>query len=406
MKEPDPIITHQRRGGPLEWMRWIPAAFIVLIIIAGIVIGSRVILVPLLSSFALAYMLEPLVEILERRGWSRTAAVLATLAMATVALILALIFVIPSIWSQLVRSYEQLPNALEAGHRVIDPMIAKLKTASPPVYEFLQSWLQKVRSPEQQAQIGATIGSWLQGGLLKLVTATSSLFDLLLIPFFVFYLLSDYLKMRARIERLIPPRYRATGRGLLSQINSVLSAYVRNQVLIAFVMGLLYSFGFAVLRVPLALTIGMISGFLNFVPYLGTLTGLVLAVSFTALDGAGPGRLIGVVAVFAIVQSVEGYYLTPKLLGKSLNLHPLVVLLGLVIGGNLFGLLGIILAVPVIAAATVILRFLDEEIYQQVDFYRRGSPESVTVLLPPSTSPVEVTVTTSGEPLDKTKPAL
>ena len=358
MKEPDPIITHQRRGGPLEWMRWIPAAFIVLIIIAGIVIGSRVILVPLLSSFALAYMLEPLVEILERRGWSRTAAVLATLAMATVALILALIFVIPSIWSQLVRSYEQLPNALEAGHRVIDPMIAKLKTASPPVYEFLQSWLQKVRSPEQQAQIGATIGSWLQGGLLKLVTATSSLFDLLLIPFFVFYLLSDYLKMRARIERLIPPRYRATGRGLLSQINSVLSAYVRNQVLIAFVMGLLYSFGFAVLRVPLALTIGMISGFLNFVPYLGTLTGLVLAVSFTALDGAGPGRLIGVVAVFAIVQSVEGYYLTPKLLGKSLNLHPLVVLLGLVIGGNLFGLLGIILAVPVIAAATVILRFL------------------------------------------------
>jgi predicted PurR-regulated permease PerM len=266
-----------------------------------------------------------------------------------------------------------LPYALEASHRLVDPLIAKIQTASPPVYDFLQSLLQKVRSPEQQAEIGAAVGRWLQGGLLKLLTATSSLLDLLLIPFFVFYLLSDYLKMKARIERWIPPRYRTTGRGLLSQINYVLSAYVRSQVVIAFVMGLLYSVGFATLRVPLALTIGMISGFLNFVPYLGTLTGLVLAVSFTALDGAGPARLLGVLAVFVVVQSVEGYYLTPKLLGESLNLHPLVVLLGLVIGGNLFGLLGIILAVPVIAAATVILRFLETNMYETSDFYQRLS---------------------------------
>lgn len=390
MKEPEASTTY-RRGGPLEWMRWIPAALIGFLLLASIIVGSRAVLIPLLTSFTLVYILEPLVELLERRGWARTPAVLATLALATVVLTLALIFVIPAIWSQLVRSYEQLPNALEAGHRVIDPLIAKIKTTSPPVYEALQSWLQKIRSPEQQAQIGATVGSWLQGGLLKLVTATSSLFDLLLIPFFVFYLLSDYLKIKARVERLIPPRYRTTGGGLLSQINRVLSAYVRNQLLIAFVMGLLYSFGFAVLRVPLALTIGMISGFLNFVPYLGTLTGLVLAVSFTALDGAGPGRLIGVLAVFAIVQSVEGYYLTPKLLGESLNLHPLVVLLGLVIGGNLFGLLGIILAVPVIAAATVILRFLEEEIYHRADFYQRSSPESVTAALLAATPPNEPT---------------
>lgn len=382
MNEVELTTSSHRRSGPLEWMRWIPAALIVFMLLAGIVIGSRVILVPLLSSFALAYMLEPLVEFFERRGWSRTTAVLATLVIAIVVLTLALIFVIPSIWSQLVKSYEQLPSALEAGHRVVDPLIAKIQTTSPPVYNFLQSWLQKVRSPEQQAQIGATIGMWLQGGLLKLVTATSSLFDLLLIPFFVFYLLSDYLKMKARLERWIPPRFRTTGGGLLSQINRVLSAYVRNQVVIAFVMGLLYSFGFAVLRVPLALTIGMISGFLNFVPYLGTLTGLVLAVSFTALNGGGPGRLMGVLTVFVIVQSVEGYYLTPKLLGESLNLHPLVVLLGLVIGGNLFGLLGIILAVPVVAAATVILRFLEENIYQASDFYQRLNPPLAAELLP------------------------
>ena len=237
-------------------MRWIPAALVVLVILAGIVIGGRVILVPLLSSFALAYMLEPLVELFERRGWTRTAAVLATLAAAMVVLILALIFVLPSLWAQLVKSYEQLPNALEAGHRVIDPLILKLKTASPPAFEFIESLIQKYQTPEQQAEIGATIGKWLQGGLLKLVTATSSLFDLLLIPFFVFYLLSDYRKMQIRIESWIPPRHQANAIRLFDQINKVLSAYVRNQLFIAFLMGILYAFGFATLRVPLALTLG------------------------------------------------------------------------------------------------------------------------------------------------------
>ena len=360
-----------RKNGPLDWMRWVPAVLAGAVLIGLILIGSRVILIPLLSSFALAYMLEPLVELFERRGWSRTAAVLMTLALASLFLVLALIFVLPRIWTQLVKSYEQLPSALDAGHRVIDPLILKLKTASPPVYEALQSMLDKARSPEKQAELGSTIAEWLRGGLLKLVTATSSIFDLLLIPFFVFYLLSDYRKMTRRVEDWVPPRYRIAAAGLMGQINGVLSAYVRNQLLIATIMGLLYSVGFGLLSVPLAFTLGMVSGFLNFVPYLGTLTGLVLAISFSALDGAGPGRLIGILTVFAAVQSIEGYYLTPKLLGERLNLHPLIVLVGLVVGGNLFGLLGIILAVPVIAGSKVIIKYFEDNIYQKSLFYRR-----------------------------------
>ncbi len=360
---------------PLEWMRWIPAVCFALLIIILLFIGSRVILLPLLGSLALAYILEPLVEAFEQRGWARNMSVLATLASAFIVLILALVFVIPSLWSQLLKSYDQLPNALEAGHRVFDPLIVQLKTTSPPIYEFIESALLKFRSPEQQAEIGATLGKWIQGGLLKIVTATSSLFDLLLIPFFVFYLLSDYHKMTARIESWVPPRHRHKASDLLSRISAVISAYVRNQLVIALAMGVLYAIGFAILRVPLALTLGLISGLLNFIPYVGTLTGLVLAVSFSALNGAGVGRIIGILVVFGLVQSVEGYYLTPKLLGEKLNLHPLVVLLGLVVGGNLFGLVGIILAVPVIAAARVILRFLEEDIYQNSTFYRRGVPK-------------------------------
>jgi predicted PurR-regulated permease PerM len=288
-----------------------------------------------------------------------------------------LIFLLPSIWGQLLESYHQLPHALEAGRARVEPLILKLKTASPPVYEYLRSLTEQFKDPEQQARMRDVIGGWLQSGLFRAVNATASILDLLLIPFFVYYLLSDYRAMRERIDRLIPPRHRVVASDLMAQINRVLSSYVRSQLLIAFVMGLLYALGFALLRVPLAFTLGMLSGVLNFVPYLGTLIGLVLSLSFTALDGAGLGRLLGVVAVFIIVQSIEGYYLTPKLLGSRLNIHPLWLLAGIVIAGNLFGLLGIILAVPVIAMAKVVFLFL-EEAYQQSNFYRRTTLDLMT----------------------------
>lgn len=389
--------------GPLEWMRWIPAFLLFAVISTFLLIGGRIILVPLLSSLALAYLLEPGVEWFEQRGWSRTTSVLITLTTATLAIIVILVFLLPGIWEQLLKSYHQLPQALDAGHRLIDPLILKLKTTSPPVYEFFDSLTARLRSSDSQAQIGATVGRWLQSGLFKIVDATTSIFDLLLIPFFVFYLLSDYLKMRAHLEILIPPRHRPNALMLFSQINSMLSAYVRSQLIIALTMGTLYALGFAVLRVPLALTLGLLSGVLNFIPYLGTLTGLVLSLSFTALDGAGPARLIGVLAVFAIVQSIEGYYLTPKFLGTKLNIHPLWVLAGLVIAGNLFGLVGIILAVPVIAASKVVLKFIEEEIYQKSDFYLRAGTDLITeqgepILVSPSAITPNALITEEPEP--------
>lgn len=382
-------LLHQERSGPLEWMRWIPAVLLTLLVGAALFISGQVILVPLLCSLALAYLLEPSVEWFERRGWSRSASVLLTLTGAALVAVLVLIFLLPSIWAQLLQSYDKLPHALAAGRERIEPLILKLEKASPPVYEYLRSLTEQFKDPAQQAKLRGIVGGWLKSGLFQAVNATASALDLLLIPFFVYYLLSDYQAMRARIDRLIPPRHRAVTSGLMTQINRVLSSYVRSQLLIAFVMGLLYALGFAALRVPLAFTLGMLSGVLNFVPYLGTLIGIVLSLSFTALDGAGAARLLGVVAIFIIVQSIEGYYLTPKLLGSRLNIHPLWLLAGLVIAGNLFGLLGIILAVPVIAIAKVVFVFL-EEAYQRSSFYRRTSFD----LLTEQGDPVEL-ITTS-----------
>ncbi|MFN0120849.1 MAG: AI-2E family transporter [Blastocatellia bacterium] len=368
-----PATNADPRQNPLQWMRWIPAILLALGLGALLLTGSRVILIPLLVSLALTYLLEPVVEWFEKRGWTRPAAVLLTMTTASLLFILSLLFLLPGIWAQLRDSWDKLPLALQAGRQQIEPLLERLLTISPPAHAWLMQATSSLHDPQKQEAIRAAIAGWLGSGLLGLASATSSLLDLLLVPFFVYYLLTDYLRARVWIARLVPPRRRTTATGLLDQIHHVMSAYVRNQLLIAAVMGFLYSLGFAGLGVPLSFTLGMLSGFLNFVPYLGTLSGLTLALSFTALDGAGPWRLLGVVLVFLVVQNVEGFYLTPKLMGESLNLHPIWVLAGLVIAGNLFGLLGIILAVPAIAIARVLIRFLLDQ-YQKSAFYTRTGP--------------------------------
>jgi predicted PurR-regulated permease PerM len=361
---------------PIEWMRWIPATLLAIAFLLFVFVSGRIVLVPMLISVALAYLLAPVVRWFERRGWSRSSSTLLGITTASLMVVLALIFVIPSIWKQLNQSYGQVQTLVQDNARQTQ-LLERIKQINPQLSDLVKEQIQKYGGNIDIGKILGWVGKWLQTGLFKLVDLTASILDLLLIPFFIYYLLADYRSMRDHVDRLIPPRFRTISTNLMAQINEVLSSYVRNQLMIALAMGAMYSTGFMILRVPLGFTLGMLSGLLNFVPYLGTLIGFGLSLLFVALDGAGIGRIAGVLIVFAIVQSVEGYYLTPKLLGSRLNLHPMWVLVGLVIGGNLFGLLGIILAVPVIAVAKVVLGVL-EDIYQESNFYRRAGATLLT----------------------------
>jgi predicted PurR-regulated permease PerM len=363
-------------GGPIEWMRWIPAIILAVVFLIVFFISIRIILVPLLCSLALAYLLAPMVNWFERRGWSRISSVLLGMTAATVILVLVLIFIVPGVWSQLMKTYEMAKEMVSNTAR-LEELLTKIKGLSPQFYEFARPKFDELMNTIEPDRILGFAFSWMQSGLFRLVNLTTSLVDLMLIPFLVYYFLADYGAMRARVERLIPPRYRTITSNLIGQISNVLSSYVRSQLLIGLVMGVLYSLGFAILGVPLAITVGMLAGLLNFIPYLGTLIGLVLSLLFLTLDYAGIGRFLGVFGVFAIVQSIEGYYLTPKLIGGRLHIHPLLVLTGLLIGGNLFGLVGIILAVPVIAIAKVLFGFF-EDIYQQSAFYRQTGLDLLT----------------------------
>lgn len=392
----------------LSWMRWIPAVVLFLVVAVLVFAGARIVLVPLLTSVALAYLLAPIAAWFEKRGWSRMIASLLTMTSVALVGVLVLIFLVPSIWQQILTSYDHARSMLMDQARV-DETLRRIRLASPTVSGYLDQLVGAVRDPGRQAQFRTMVIDWMQSGLFGLVNLTTSILDLLLIPFFVFYLLSDYRQVHAVLERLIPPRNRSVANELIDRLSHVLSTYVRNQMLISLTMGVLYSIGFLAFRVPLGVTVGMLAGLLNFVPYLGTVTGLVLSLVFVALDGAGLWRVAGVVGVFGLVQAVEGYYLTPKLLGTSLNLHPMVVLLGLMVGGNLFGLIGIILAVPVIALVKVVFHFLDRA-YQGSEFYRRSGSDLLTgagapvELIPPEETSSNIVTPSSFEETPRREP--
>lgn len=355
---------------PFWWLRYLPALLVALVALYLSYVVGRVAIIPLVASFAIAYILNPTVESFEARRLSRALAALLALAVVSAGLGGLLWFIVPDLW-------DQASNAIGIILRNLNPENAEkvrveLRRFSPMLDGMIGWRVQRfVRSPD--ALISAS-QSWVAGSLTGFLATAAGALDLLLIPFFVYYILVDFPRWRTSFEDLIPPRFREPFSRLFDEVGRILQSYVLGQLMIAMIMALLYAIGFALLQVPAWAGLAVLSGLLNLIPYVGTVLGVVLATGFEFAAGGGLWRVAGVVAVFVIVQSVEGYFLTPKILGGRLSLHPMAVFLGLLIGGRIFGFLGILLAVPVIAIAQVFLKFL-REIYRTSEFYHAGEIE-------------------------------
>ena len=372
---------------PFWWIRWVPTTiFFAVVLYLAYVIG-RVAVVPVLASAALAYVLNPIVEIFEKRGFSRLWAALLALLVVTVAVAGFLWFVIPDLWDQSVKASESImrafteQNALKARAylRGISPLLDRIIGYR--VYSFL-------RTPNSLIEASQ---SWAAGSLTDFLVTASSLLDLLLIPFFVFYILVDFTHWRERSEDLIPPRFREPFSRLFDEVGRILQSYVLGQLMIAIIMGVLYAAGFAALGVPAWAGIAALSGFLNVIPYVGTGSGSSSRQQADFRSHRRDVAHLGVLGCVHRVQCVEGYFLTPRILGGRLSLHPMAVFLGLLIGGKLFGFLGMLLAVPSIAVAQVFLKFL-REIYKTSDFTVPGKSA-----LSPLPAPVEEVIAKAAE---------
>ncbi len=362
--------TYIRRS--FWWVRWVPAALLIIGLIALIIAIGGTVLVPLVVSFALAFMLEPIADWFQRRGRSRNAAVLFTLASTTVAVLLVLLFLLPSIWHQLSESVEKLPLALRAASsRLGSSLNFARERLSPQAFERLQRAIADFQN--DPSAVTSRIGGWLTKGVFGLITFGSAALGLAIVPFFVYYLLLDMRNLLRVIEEHIPERHRGVGVRLFDEVGEVVRGYVRGRFLVAACMAAIYALGLLILGVPLWAAIGLIAGFIGIIPYLGVLSGVILALGFAALDGAGVGRLVGVFGVFIVAQMIEDYVLTPRFIGGKLELHPMLVFIALIIAGDLFGLLGLVLAIPVLGVVKVLLRFADE-LYLHSGFYMLPVP--------------------------------
>ncbi len=380
MARTSPTADTPEERSPFWWLRWVPTAVVSVLIIYFLYVVGSVAIVPVLASFALAYLLNPVVYQAELRGLSRTMASIAAILLVGLIISAFLAYVVPELWAESTKAGEKIAENFSPENAAKQREV--LKRYSPALERVAGERIEKFLS-DPTTVIGAsaseTTTTTAEGVEITtrtddhstiLATILSSL-DLLLVPFFVFYILVDFQKWRDSLEDLIPPRFREPFSRLFDESGRILESYVRGQLLIGIIMAVFYAIGFWFLGVPAWAGIALIAGLLNAIPYVGTILGLVLAGGFTLAGGGSAWDLVAVVGVFIGVQTLEGYVLTPRILGGRLNLHPMAVFLSLLIGGKLFGFLGVVLAIPAIAIGKVFFKFM-RELYQASHFYHVG----------------------------------
>ncbi len=370
---------------PFWWFRWIPTIVISILILYFLYIVGSVALIPVLASVALAYLLNPIVSEGVKRGLSRTISAVIAILLVTLVITAFATYVVPDLWTESSKAGAKIAenftpeNAARQRYylRRFSPALEKvagdkIETFLSDPVKFYNENMSASASLDEKGNVTVATGG---GGSAAVISVLNSSLDLMLVPFFVFYILIDFHRWRVSLEELIPPRFRKPFSNLFDESGRILQSYVRGQLFIGLIMAVCYGIGFWFLDVPAWAGIALIAGLLNAIPYVGTILGVLLACGFTFADGGGLWDIAAVLGVFAAVQTLEGYILTPKILGGRLNLHPMAVFLGLLIGGKLFGLLGVILAIPSIAIAKVFFKFI-RELYQDSYFYHHGEVDT------------------------------
>jgi predicted PurR-regulated permease PerM len=313
----------------------------------------RTILLPFVAGMAIAYFLDPACDRLEKWKLSRTAATAVVTLIFALLLIIALLMIVPLLADQFAQLVSALPDLLNRAHDKLLPFYSKLQTRFdlPDLTELAA--LARDRMGSALVVIGQGVANVARGGV-----AIANLLSLVFItPVVTFYLLRDWDRIVAQVDALLPRQHAPVIRAQARNVDLTLAGFARGQASVCLVLAAYYATGLALVGLPFGLVVGIAAGLLTFIPYLGAVSGLVigLAIAFVNFDGwSGP---ISVAIVFAIGQVVEGNFLTPKLVGGRVGLHPVWIIFALLAGGALFGFLGLLLAVPTAAAIGVLVRF-------------------------------------------------
>ena len=310
------------------------------------------VLTPFVAAALLAYMGDPLADRLQQLKMPRTLAVVTVFLITFLVLALVLLLLGPLVRTQVGALFEALPSIANEIEQVWLPTLLRWMNVESGDNVGIGAFL---------ARYSDMVGSW-SGTILLSVgksggALAAAVLSLFLIPILTFYMLRDWDIIMLHLGALIPDSQRETVFELARETDSVLGAFLRGQVLVMAALAIIYSAGLGLVGLKFAIAIGVVSGLVSFVPYLGFVFGITLAGLTVALEPNPLWQIFGVVATFTVAQLIEGSFLTPKLVGDRIGLHPVVVIFAVVAGGQLFGFFGILLALPAAAVLSVLIRF-------------------------------------------------
>ena len=326
------------------------AAFVVFVLVLWLLSD---ILLPFVAGLAIAYLLTPVTDRIERLGVNRLAAALLLITLMVMLFVLLILLVAPILGGQLSSFIENIPG-----------YVTKLQSLlSDPSRPWVQKLLGAGFNTDKTITDLVTQGvGWLTAFLKSLWSggrALVSLFSLIVVtPVVAFYLIYDWHRMIRTVDGWIPRHQRETVRRLAREVDAAIAGFVRGQTAVCLILGSFYAVALTVSGLNFGLLIGLISGLITFIPYIGSMTGLVLALG-VAVAQFWPewGSILTVLGIFLVGQFLEGNLLAPKLVGKSVGLHPVWLIFALLAFGYLFGFLGLLVAVPLAATIGVLARF-------------------------------------------------
>jgi predicted PurR-regulated permease PerM len=323
------------------------------ILIGGLWLFSEILL-PFLAGLVLAYFLDPVADALERLGLPRLAATLIIVLASVVVLAIALIVFLPMLGEQIAKLANSMPH-------YVSELVARFNELAP-------DWLKNIFT-QPQAEMGGQVGDFagkLAGWLATVIASVWSgglalvnLVSLLLVtPVVAFYLLNDWDHMVARVDSWLPRGHVETIRSLAREIDEAMAGFIRGQGTVCLLLGAFYAIALSLAGLSFGMLIGIVTGMLSFIPFVGAIIGGVAAIGMAIVQFWPDWVQIGIIAgIFVLGQFIEGNFLSPKLVGDSVGLHPVWLMFALFAFGYLFGFVGLLMAVPLAAAAGVLIRF-------------------------------------------------
>lgn len=324
---------------------------------------------PIILAGILYYLMNPTVDYLERKGIKRIYSIFGLFILVVGLIVWGVVVIIPKIQEQSMSFADNLPGYLtiienKVNEILSDPIFSQVQEQIEASNEKLISSLTDIVQNLSRSTI-QNLGSFF-GAVATIVLAVITM------PFILFYLLKDGRKLAPYFVKFLPTKMRQPSLVVLKEMNDQVSSYIRGQLTVAFAVAVMFMIGFSIIGLDYAITLGIAAGFLNLIPYLGSFLAMIPAV-FLGIVG-GPVLLIQVLIVFVIEQTIEGRLISPLVLGNELSIHPVTILLVLLTSGKLFGLVGVILGIPVYAATKVVITHVFEWYTRVSSLYEEEEP--------------------------------